>query len=116
MDDDLPWEKLFERADRVVKATIASLPEAVRAEARRVPCILEKWPPEGTDFLGLCASFEPDMVSGAPGPIFLYVGAIHLECLDYDLDFGDEVRVTYLHELGHHLGLDEEDLDDRGLA
>jgi len=26
------------------------------------------------------------------------------------------VRTTYLHELGHYLGLGEEDLDDRGLA
>jgi predicted Zn-dependent protease with MMP-like domain len=30
--------------------------------------------------------------------------------------YRDEVQATYLHELGHYLGLDEIDLDDRGLA
>jgi len=29
--------------------------------------------------------------------------------------FCEEVRATYLHELGHFLGLDEDDLIDRGL-
>ena len=29
--------------------------------------------------------------------------------------FREEVRTTYLHELGHYLGLDEDDLFDRGL-
>ena len=30
--------------------------------------------------------------------------------------FREEVRITFLHELGHLLGLDEEDLDVRGLG
>jgi predicted Zn-dependent protease with MMP-like domain len=29
--------------------------------------------------------------------------------------FREEVRLTYLHELGHYLGWDEEDLAARGL-
>ena len=29
--------------------------------------------------------------------------------------FREEVHTTYLHELGHYLGLDEDDLFDRGL-
>ena len=29
--------------------------------------------------------------------------------------FREEVRVTYYHELGHYLGLEEGDLEDRGL-
>ena len=29
--------------------------------------------------------------------------------------FRDEIRTTYMHELGHYLGLDEDDLYDRGL-
>jgi predicted Zn-dependent protease with MMP-like domain len=34
-----------------------------------------------------------------------------------DLDaFADEVRTTYLHELGHYFGWDEEDLEERGLG
>jgi predicted Zn-dependent protease with MMP-like domain len=33
-----------------------------------------------------------------------------------EIRFEDKVRITYLHELGHHLGLDEDDLEERGLA
>jgi len=29
--------------------------------------------------------------------------------------YREEVRVTYLHELGHYLGWDEDDLTARGL-
>ena len=28
----------------------------------------------------------------------------------------DEIRITLLHELGHHFGLDEDDLDELGYA
>jgi predicted Zn-dependent protease with MMP-like domain len=35
---------------------------------------------------------------------------------DADVDaFREEVRVTYLHELGHYLGWDEDQLTSRGL-
>ena len=29
--------------------------------------------------------------------------------------FEEEVGITFMHELGHYLGLDEDDLDERGL-
>ena len=114
--DNIPWEKLFKEADEEVQATIQSLPEAIQVEARKVPCILERWCPDGEGLLGLCASFEPGMVSDAPGPLFLYLGEIHEECLEHGLDFRAEVRLTYLHELGHHLGLDEDELEERGIG
>lgn len=109
------WEQLFEKADRVVKETIAAMPPQLRAEAEKVPCILERWPPEGEEVLGRCLSFEEHVVSDAPGPLILYLGAIHEDCAEFDLDYADEVRITFLHEMGHHLGLDEADLDERGL-
>jgi predicted Zn-dependent protease with MMP-like domain len=28
----------------------------------------------------------------------------------------EEIRITVLHEIGHHLGWDEEELEARGLA
>ena len=113
--DDLPWEKLFAEADRVINELIKSLPVQLQAEAERVPCLLEKWPPEGDEALGRCLSFEEHVVSDAPGPFVLYLGTIYCHCEEEGLDFSEEVRVTYLHELGHHLGLDEGDLDERGL-
>ena len=29
--------------------------------------------------------------------------------------FDEEVRITYIHEFGHYLGLDEDELEERGL-
>ena len=33
-----------------------------------------------------------------------------------DEEVYEEIRITLLHELGHHFGLDEDDLDDLGYA
>ena len=87
----------------------------LRTEAEKVPCLFEKWPPEGEEVLGRCLSFEEQVISEAPGPIVLYLGTIQQDCEEFDLDYANEVRITFLHELGHHLGLDEDDLEKRGL-
>jgi len=116
-EDGIPWEDLFARAERVVARTMRSLPRPVRAEAEKVSTLLEKWPaPEHGDFLGLFEGFEPDRVSAGGGPIFIFLGPVFEWCEEEGIDFEQEVRITYLHELGHHLGLDEDDLEERGLA
>jgi len=115
--DDLPWEELFDRADKVIQKTIASLPPLIRDQAKAMATLLEKWPPEEDgDLLGQFHGFESDHVSETLGPLFIYIGPLHQFCEEEDLDFEDEVRITYLHELGHHLGLDEDDLEERGLG
>lgn len=114
---EIPWEARFSEADATIRELIASLPAEIRAEAERVPFILDKWPPPDSpqDQLGLYMSFEPDVVSDVPGPIMIYIGP-HVEfCEEDELDYRDEIRRTYLHELGHHLGLDEGELEDRGI-
>jgi predicted Zn-dependent protease with MMP-like domain len=51
----------------------------------------------------------------APPQILLYLENLW-EFAGEDPDvFRDEVRVTYLHELGHYLGWDEDDIAERGL-
>ncbi len=99
----------------MVKQTIAAMPPELRAEAEKLPCLFERWPPEGEAVLGHCLSFEEHVISEAPGPIVLYLGTIHEDCAELELDYEDEVRITFLHELGHHLGLDEHELEERGL-
>lgn len=114
---DLPWEELFDRADKVIQRTIEKLPGPIREQARAIATLLERWPPDDdADLLGQFHGFEPDHLSETLGPIFIYVGPLFHYCRDEELEFEDEVRITYLHELGHHLGLDEEDLDARGLG
>lgn len=114
----IDWDVLFERAEAVVNETIASLPDDVRNEAAQVPCLFRQWARDiyGRPALGLYTAFQPDRISTEGGLIFLFIGDLQWHCVQAGLNFDDEVRKTYLHELGHHLGWDEDDLRNRGLA
>ena len=110
------WETITSQAQSVIEATIAELPPDVRAEADKVPVLFQEWNPDDHEILGTYGEFAPGEVSVANGPIVLYLGAREEFCDDEEgEDFSTEVRLTYLHELGHHLGWDEGDLEARGL-
>jgi predicted Zn-dependent protease with MMP-like domain len=111
-----PWKKLEALARRVVEETIRELPEEIRAQAESVPCLLEEECADDPELLGVYGHFSPGEISAANGPIVLYLRTIEDFCRDEESDFADEVRLTYLHELGHHFGWDEGDLEERGLA
>jgi predicted Zn-dependent protease with MMP-like domain len=110
------WDRLERDARRVVEAALRELPRELQAAARAVPCLFQEWNEEEPDLLGLYADFSPGEMSEANGPIILYLAAIEDYCRDEGADFEDEVRLTFLHELGHHFGWDEGDLEERGLA
>jgi len=72
------------------------------------------------DTLGLFVGGEhsEENQSLLPSQIILFLENIWLmveEEEGNEADFRKEVRITYLHELGHYLGLDEDELIDRGL-
>lgn len=112
-------------ARRIVVQTLHHLPAALRAAARQVPVCFEDFPEEaliadGLDpgILGLFVGAPRHEHANDPGPppqIILYLENILLECEEGGTSFNEEVRRTYLHELGHYLGLDEEALADRDL-
>jgi predicted Zn-dependent protease with MMP-like domain len=69
------------------------------------------------DTLGLFTGPEWAEAGDVPLPpqIILYLENLR-EMAETDVQrFRDEIRTTFLHELGHFLGLDEGDLTDRGL-
>lgn len=116
------WNRLEKEAERVVSRFISSLPANLRELAGKVPTLYRQWHPdalkgdaEAAETLGEYLSFEENRVGEGNGPIALYLGAIALYCEETHLDFRDEVRVTYIHELGHHFGWDEDDLLERNL-
>ncbi len=55
---------------------------------------------------------EPDPM---PPQILLFIENLWEEALHSDPAFLEEVRRTYLHEIGHYLGLTEEELTGRDL-
>jgi predicted Zn-dependent protease with MMP-like domain len=118
-------EKKLERwAEREVERAIDSLPEEVRREARTVPVVFEMRPTDdmlGPDIdesiLGLFVG-EPLADRGAtldplPAQILLFLENLW-DFVEGDIGvFREEVRITYLHELGHYFGWDEDDLARR---
>ncbi len=111
-----PWESLKTEAQRVIEETIAELPPEIQVEAKKVPVLFEEECAEDPEILGTYGHFVPGEVSEANGPIILYLATIDDYCAEENEDFATEVRLTYLHELGHHLGWDEGDLEERGLG
>jgi predicted Zn-dependent protease with MMP-like domain len=113
-------------AAEVVGATQRRLPPEIRSLARDVPVHYERVPAadllaEGfeADLLGLFTGSphgeELTFANPAPAQILLYLDNLW-EFAEEDVEiFRDEVRLTYLHELGHYLGWDEDDLAARGL-
>lgn len=125
-----PLEVSDEAFDALVEKAIAELPEAVREKLDEMPVLVqslptpemlsEENPPLTPDLLGLfvgrpifaqSSSATPD----APGAIFLFRRNLLRACHDLE-ELAKEIRITVQHEVGHLMGLDEDDLEDWGLA
>ena len=55
-----------------------------------------------------------DAWSQLPGTIVLFRSNLERMALDRN-ELIEQLRITMYHEVGHFLGLDEQDLEDRGL-
>lgn len=114
-----------QKARRTVVETLHRLPAELREAARQVPVCFEDWPSDelvadGLDpgILGLFVGAPRHEHVNEPGPppqIILYLENILDECAEAGTRFHDEIRRTYLHELGHFLGLDEQAIAARDL-
>jgi predicted Zn-dependent protease with MMP-like domain len=91
-----------------------------------LPVTYERWPNQALlddgiaeDTLGLFVG-NPYGASAAaqipiPPQIILFLANLWDMVEGDEVEFRAEVRTTLLHELGHYLGLNEDDLTDRGL-
>jgi predicted Zn-dependent protease with MMP-like domain len=120
------WNKLHTLASEEVDRTLAELPAPLRERAQPLPVTLERRPNAAQRIDGI----EPDTLGLFVGPefahedfaalplppqIILFLENIWDQAEADEESFREEIRTTYLHELGHYLGLDEDDLFDRGL-
>jgi predicted Zn-dependent protease with MMP-like domain len=120
----MAWTKLQELALAEVEATLAELPKPLREEAQKLPVTFEHRPNSGLqadgieeDTLGLFtgADFAGGSAEVLPPQIILFLDNLWDLAKGDKKAFCDEVRTTFLHEMGHFLGLDEDDLTERGL-
>lgn len=118
------WSHILGLAQDEFRVTLAALPEPVRRRAAPLPVTFEPHPNAAIlaedydpDLLGLFIGpplAEPDS-SPLPPQIILFLENLWEFASEDEEIFREEVRTTYLHELGHYLGLDEIDLEERGL-
>ena len=121
-----PWNRLLALAQEEVRATIADLPPELRERAEPLPVVYERVPPPDmldevvqADTLGLFVGEAFPDGEGGPSPlppqIFLFLENLWDFAEGDEEIYLDEIHVTYIHELGHYLGLNEEELEERGL-
>ncbi len=103
--------------EELVGDVLDQLPTGLTADVDNVLVVVEDEDPGDPGLLGLyegVALTERDVYSGAlPDRITLF----RLPLCAYACDLGDlveQVRVTLVHEFGHHVGLDEERLHELG--
>lgn len=119
-----PWP--LDAAKRRVERILAALPDDVRACASRVAVeFLDEVPPDlledglEPDTLGLFSGpsmRDFDAATSEEAPLVTLFLSPLWDYSDGDREiFLEEVERTFLHELGHYLGLEEEDMPLRDL-
>jgi len=122
----IDWHQLHALAREEVEATLAALPVPLRDRARALPVTFERRPNAAQrrdgiepDTLGLFVgpefAHEENAALPLPPQIILFLHNIWDFAEADEEFFREEVHTTYLHELGHYLGLGEDDLFERGL-
>ena len=118
------FQRLQSLALDEVAIMLKALPAPLHERARLVPVTFERVPNEGlqadgiaADTLGLFVGpdFADEQSVPMPPQIILFLDNLWDQAEQDEEWFLDEVHTTYLHELGHYLGLDEDELTERGL-
>ena len=134
-----------ERFDELFEEVLAELPEGIHRLLEECPLVLEDRPSRAIrEELGITDDDDADILCGLHTGVPLtersverpdVSDVVHIfregvvdmaggweEGEDEEGPFGgedrirEEIRITILHELGHHFGLDEGDLDKLGYA
>jgi predicted Zn-dependent protease with MMP-like domain len=119
-----------QRFHSAVSRVVRELPEGVRRLIRNVAIVVEEEPlPEhfdntvleqGDELFGLYQGIPlTDRGSSyslvTPDRIVIFAGPLERACATRR-EFEEQIRITLLHEVGHHLGFDEAGVDGLGLS
>ena len=101
-----------------VEAALASLPEELRRAMSNVEIVVEDENPEDRDLFGLYFGIplteRGDYTGVLPDKIAIYRLPLEEEFGDDPAVLQEEIRVTVLHEIAHHFGIDEDRLEELG--
>jgi predicted Zn-dependent protease with MMP-like domain len=103
----------------LVADAIDLVPESFAEALDEVGIVVRERAPAGMGSVyGLYQGVPRDRPDGSgwgelPAIISIYMWPLMSHCRD-EAELVEQVRITVLHELGHHLGMDEDDLDRLG--
>ena len=116
--------------DAILDRIMADLPAQLQDLIEQIPVIVDDEPPpevladleidtRRTDLCGLhwgipLTNRSVEHSGVIPDQIHLYRGPIIRLCDRSTTELEQQIRITLLHEIGHHFGLTEEDLDNLG--
>ena len=111
-----------ERFDALVDAALDGIPEELARLVDNVVVLVEEEPPEDEpdDLLGLydgvaLTDRDSSLLPTLPDRIFIFRGPL-LDLCDSEEELVEEVRITVVHEVAHHFGIDDDRLHELGYA
>ena len=103
-----------------VRRALDSLPSGLREAMSNVEIVVEEENPEDPDIFGLYLGIplpdRHDYAGVLPDKIAIYRRPLEEEFGDDPDLLVDEIRITVVHEIAHHFGIDEERLAELGWA
>ena len=117
----MPIDVSRERFEELVDQALDDIPDELTQLVRNVVVLVEDEPPEDEpDLLGLydgVAMTERDGSYGLelPDRIFIFRNPL-LDMCESEEELVDEVRITVVHEVAHHFGIDDDRLHELGYA
>jgi predicted Zn-dependent protease with MMP-like domain len=108
----------IEAFEALVAAALATIPDGLRAEMENVAIVVDDESPPGPLYglyEGVPLTRRGTYGGARPDRITLFLATICQSARDPD-DLAARVRVTPLHEVGHHFGLGEARLRELGWA
>ncbi|MGI8523002.1 MAG: metallopeptidase family protein [Nocardioides sp.] len=109
-------EVTAERFDELVDAALDGIPEALAALVTNLVVLVEDEDPDAPDLLGLYDGTpvtEAEQAGFGPHRVLLFRLPLMDMCAD-ETELTEEVRITVVHEVAHHFGIDDDRLHELG--
>ncbi len=108
-----------ERFDQLVDQALDAIPDELAVLVQNVVVLVEDEPPEEEPgLLGLYVGValterDSSVISPLPDQIFVFRGPL-LDMCNSEEQLVEEVRITVVHEVAHHFGIDDDRLTALG--
>lgn len=107
-----------EEFEELVGDALDQIPEDLLNLIDNAVVLVEEEPPDGEDILGLydgtpLTERDSWYTFREPDRIFIYRGPLTRMCADRE-ELVEEVKITVVHEIAHHFGIDDAALHELG--